>query len=336
MKIKLLLTFDYEIFFGENYHTADKVLFEPTENLLSTISEKMIFFVDICYLKRMQDFGSNNSLLYLNQIKSAINAGHEVQFHYHPHWFDTNYKDGVWDFNYDNYSFSQEVENRGLGNAISNFTEMYKFHSLNFGKPNTYRAGGLMLQPHEKELITMLKNLEFKYDASVTPGLTLSSEKLNYDFNNCPKNYKWKFSDDSFKREDLNGSMFEIPNNSLTEMDINIVDKILYKISRIPNRLKTKHSQSQKFNRTGKSIYNKDYKINSPFTVTFDYARVEHVPQFLFYTKQYLKNRNGDEPIFSIMSHPKCMDKQSIDALKLYLDRIYKIYDCEIVGFNNL
>ena len=57
--MKLFLTYDYELFFGEPTGTVEKCIIEPT-NLLRAIAErtgiKMVFFIDTGYLKQLERF----------------------------------------------------------------------------------------------------------------------------------------------------------------------------------------------------------------------------------------------------------------------------------------
>ena len=47
----LSITFDYELFFGNNYGSYDDVLFEPTYMLIDELNKKGVsatFFADVC------------------------------------------------------------------------------------------------------------------------------------------------------------------------------------------------------------------------------------------------------------------------------------------------
>src|ERR1700741_2151288 len=118
MKVNLLLTFDYEIFFGENFFSDEEVLLIPSEKMVVQVNRpiKLVFFVDIAYLQILEKQRSDLFKKFIDQLQAAKQAGHELQFHYHPHWYDSHWsvEEGKWIFDLTNFSYSLQVKNLGL------------------------------------------------------------------------------------------------------------------------------------------------------------------------------------------------------------------------------
>ncbi len=69
--MNIFLTYDYELFFGEESGSVDKCMIEPTNELLKIAKEfniKMTFFVDIGYLIKLKEFLPNNPELQLDRF----------------------------------------------------------------------------------------------------------------------------------------------------------------------------------------------------------------------------------------------------------------------------
>ncbi|OOF20697.1 hypothetical protein BZJ19_16960, partial [Salinivibrio proteolyticus] len=187
--MNILLTFDYEVFFGENFYSEEEVLFRPTEKLLAIAKKhnaKLVFFIDICSIVAYEKFGR---MEYVNnfqkQIYKILELGHDVQMHFHPHWFDSiyNMSSNSWHHNYKNWSYSNLIDNYGLTKANEMFgLAQRKFIDLVGSKPLSFRAGGYTTQPHEEALISLLKRFDYKYDSSITPLKMFHSSAQWFDY----------------------------------------------------------------------------------------------------------------------------------------------------------
>ena len=91
--IYILYSDDYEVFLGGNLAQEKDVVIKTTERVLSTcesIGVPMTIFCDLACLWRYRELGYNEfpDLVDL-QLKSAVEKGHDVQAHIHPHWLET-------------------------------------------------------------------------------------------------------------------------------------------------------------------------------------------------------------------------------------------------------
>jgi hypothetical protein len=338
MKINLLLTFDYEIFFGENYMDDAGVLLNPTEELISRSdpSLKFVFFVDIAFIQSLKKYKEEVFEKFVHQLKSLQAKGHELQFHYHPHWYDSHWdaENNKWVFDLTNFSYSLQVKNLGLEKANLLFDEAMSFFNTHFGKTVCYRAGALMLQPYEKELIQQLEKHSFDFDASILPNSSVKSKELSYSFYNCPEAYKWPIFSQSFIKEDgKKTTIYEVPTLSVVKRKISVYDKILLKIRRLLYKEKATFQPSVK---RGKSIYNSGFEYDRPLTISFDYTDASQVDYFILLIKKHIKEIGNKEVIISILNHPKCIDEKAIVAMNVFIKKLSKLYELNSTGFNDL
>lgn len=86
----LSITFDYELFMGENYTDERQVLIEPTDRICSRLSDagvSGVFFADICSAMQYRKMGENEFPAMMDeQLRMLAASGHDVQLHIHPHW----------------------------------------------------------------------------------------------------------------------------------------------------------------------------------------------------------------------------------------------------------
>ena len=112
---KIILSFDYELFFGYKSGTVRKSLIEPTNLLLDGMDKygfKGNFFVDWQMLKYLKLQSTERTIsdynLIVSQLKDIVRRGHRIELHIHPHWVNAKYNnDGTWDFSdYSHYSLN--------------------------------------------------------------------------------------------------------------------------------------------------------------------------------------------------------------------------------------
>ena len=119
---KIILSYDYELFFGDKSGTVLKSIIQPTYKLLDAIESvglKGSFFVDWQMLKNLKEANTERTLsdlrMIVDQIHDIIRRGHRIELHMHPHWVNAKYNgDGTWDFSdFSHYMLSTfSVEDR--------------------------------------------------------------------------------------------------------------------------------------------------------------------------------------------------------------------------------
>lgn len=337
MKTKILLTFDYELYFGENFFSEKEVLFDPTSKLLNKLKVKNIkavFFIDICSIIA---YKKNNKYEYIKKFKSQVEEmksfGHDIQMHFHPHWTNSifNEKRNSWDFDHDNYSYSNLIDNFGLSKANEIFLEAHnQFVDLVGYSPTVFRAGGYSIQPYEKELIELLISLDYTIDTSITPYKKYVSDAQYFDFLKCEELNIWNVSSESFLKKGKK-NLIEIPVLSIKKSFFNLP---YYAILRLIN----KFYQNIKFNRRGKgaSLNLKEYKNNS-LQFGFDMVSKKNIKIIKFITSQYIhKYKNNDIVYLNILSHPKALFNESFDVIEWYINYMKKKYKSDFICFNDI
>ena len=94
--MNIFLTFDYELFFGENPGSVEKCMLEPTRDLLRIAKGRNVsytFFVDIGYIIRAEEYPELEEEVskVKTQLLHLVSLGHDLQLHVHPHWENAEY-----------------------------------------------------------------------------------------------------------------------------------------------------------------------------------------------------------------------------------------------------
>ena len=230
----IVLTFDYELFLGRNFATADEILVSPTVKLLETLRQasiKATFFIDLTYLLRLQELladgrksGSTNIVNLhseyqniLDNIDQIVRGGHELGIHFHPQWKDGFYEDGRWGFrSFRRYALHNltDVEREQLfADGMQLFQELHLRNRQNLPRHLCFRAGGWCIHPFQQ-----LKRLFGIHSITIDSSVTVPFFRTPY-FHNGPmlkpsrklRKYScWRFSEDPLE-EDPNGPFLEVP-----------------------------------------------------------------------------------------------------------------------------
>ena len=173
---KVILSFDYELFFGERSGTVDNSIIRPTElllNKLDKINGKATFFVDYLMIKYLeaQPKTTKEARKITTQLQEIVQQGHRIELHIHPHWIDACYNKVV-----------------------------------------AFRAGGWAVQPFS-HLHKAFKKANIKIDSSVSCGFRYKGNDSFYDFTHVPDNPVYTFKDDVLV-EDKDGEFVEFPISS--------------------------------------------------------------------------------------------------------------------------
>lgn len=219
-KKSVVLSFDYELFFGVRSGTVLNSLITPTSKIMEAMESVGLrgnFFVDVLmikYLKQNVDTRSREDLMMIeDQLREMVKRGHRIELHLHPHWVDAKYKgDGTWDFSdYSHYMLSTLKEEE----IVQMFTEGVNYLNFLASQVNpgykvcAFRAGGWAVQPFKKLKRAFAEN-GITIDSSVGYGRYDNSPNSQYDFRNMPLKPLYRFSDDVCK-EDGNGIFIEVP-----------------------------------------------------------------------------------------------------------------------------
>lgn len=234
---KIILSFDYELFFGYKSGTVRKSLIEPTNLLLDGMDKyglKGNFFVDWQMLKYLKLQSTQRTIsdynLIVSQLQDIVRRGHRIELHIHPHWVNAKYNnDGTWDFSdYSHYclnSFSQEEIMQMFVEGMDKLTEIARFVDPHYDIC-AFRAGGWAVQPFDK-LKKAYQAVGLKIDSSVAYGAYYKSKSSFYDFRKefLKEVDTYRFDDDVLISKE-NGEFLEVPISTYKRsLWLKVVDK---------------------------------------------------------------------------------------------------------------
>ncbi|GAB5417956.1 MAG: hypothetical protein Crog4KO_14090 [Crocinitomicaceae bacterium] len=214
--MNIYLTYDYELFFGNDSGTVEKCMLLPTKKLMKLCEGRkvrMTFFVDVGYLLTAEKYPELTEEVskVKAQIHEMIEQQHDVQLHIHPHWEKSSWSNGRWSFGTDSHyklsDFSKK-EAAAIVRKYKNYLEGI------IGRPvSTFRAGGWCIQPFD-HLEEVFKETGIRIDSSVIPGDFLETASYAIDFREAPMKSNYRFQSDITK-ENQQGDFIEYPIGSL-------------------------------------------------------------------------------------------------------------------------
>jgi len=315
--MNIYITLDYELYFGAKSGTAQKSIIEPTEALINIADKhavKLVFFVDVGYLIKLDQFKSKDAHIakeheiVFDQVAHLANSGHDIQLHIHPHWEDSYYEKGKWNIDTSRYKLSDfsEEEVIRIVTTYKNYLESIA------NKPFfAFRAGGWCIQPFSK-IMRALKENEVWLDSTVFYGGRNASKTHFFDFKYAPDNDYWKFEEDPLVINN-DGYFTELPIASQKLSPL-----FFWKFAIIKKLGGTLHKSFGDGNAAGGSKKDKLRMLTkvSNSVVSIDGYKASYLNSA--YKKAKKKKRNH----FVVIGHPKALTPYSLKKLDEFLPQI--------------
>jgi|ERR1035437_806576 hypothetical protein len=313
MNKNVILTFDYEVFLGQETGTIENCVIKPTQLILEILQRNnatAIFFVDTTWLLFLQDNFPSDFQIISKQLRAIIKSGSSIELHLHPQWKSASRIGEKIVFksfnNYKLHSLSQEE----ILDLFRKSTELLE--SITLQKVRCFRAGGFCIEPFS-QIKVAFQTCGLKFDFSVVPGSYLiEGDVYDYDFSKVPKLPFYYFQDEASKPE-INGSFVEIP---ISTYNNNPIYRFVNKITLISN--------NDKIFGDGKSIQEK-----SSFFIRSLYRRLQFSTGGLsidktsnMFFKYLLKIHFRREDLIIIVSHPKALSEIALRNLS-YVTKHY-------------
>jgi hypothetical protein len=310
--MKIFLTYDYELFFGNDSGTVEKCMLEPTKDLFDIARGKAVyytFFVDVGYLITAEKYPElNNDLERVKaQIKEMVHLGHEVQLHVHPHWEKSVYENGKWTMNVHG---AYKLSDFSVAESAMIFNKYKAYLEELIGREvKVFRAGGWCIQPFE-HIAEVFKTTGMVADSSVIIGDYMMTDDYAIDFRFAPLKSKYKFSN-NVCIEEPDGDFCEFPIASLRYSPLFFWR--LYILGRLfPSKHKmigdgTFLSQGGRKKRVLTS-----YSIGHVSTDGYYASKLEAALE---------KNRNIGFEEMVVIGHPKGNTKYSLRKLKAFIEK---------------
>jgi hypothetical protein len=315
--MQVILTFDYELFFGTNTGSVQKCMIEPTSRLLSIAKKHqipLVFFLDVGFLIKLKESKEQFPILnadfeqIMNQLKEMVELNCDVQLHIHPHWEKSFFNGEKWIVVTDDcYKLSDfpDAEAEAIVRKYHHFLS-----TLTKKKITTYRAGGWCIQPFE-QIEKVFQELGIEKDSTVFPGGKFESEHYQFDFTAVsPFENPYRFQSDVTKAE-TNGFFLEIPISSWE------FSPLFYWRLYILGRL---NPRDHKMIGDGSFLAQPGRKKSVLFNKTWNhvssdgYYASQLVKQVAYYQAKKLKT-------FVVIGHPKGMTNYSLKQLDLFVSR---------------
>ena len=223
MRLQLIFSLDYEIF-GNGSGSAVREQILPTNQLLGIFDQydaKLTIFFEYGQYLGYEKFASdsntftNDNKLIRSQLIDAIKRGHDVQFHYHPTWYNATYENEqiTLDTSLFDISDLEESEIEEIFSSGKRFLEnLLKPVDKNY-ECNTFRAGAWSMKSPAK-VLPILKKCGFKCDTSVAPNAKFDSNYGVFDYTNAPNDFGYWYIDtnvDSLMKISTNKEFLELP-----------------------------------------------------------------------------------------------------------------------------
>ncbi|WP_028862293.1 hypothetical protein [Psychromonas aquimarina] len=321
-QVKLLLSLDYELFFGNKSGSVEHCLLRPTRYLLNVVNRynvKISLFVDAGFLIKLKQYSADFPLLaeqyaaIKKQLQSLSQQGHDIQLHIHPHWQDSYYSSKGWVINSKRYrlhDFCRQEQNE----IVTSYKQ--ELESCSEQKIFAFRAGGWCLQPFE-DIRQSLENNNIWLDSTLFAEGRCDDPSRWFNFKDMPDKAWWNFKNDPLT-EQLDGYFTELPISAVKTSPL-----FFWKLAF------HKQFSSSKFSAFGDGqaiIHDKSYYIQrlSRTTcgpVSLDGSKAGQLDKAL---KEH-KNKADPHAVFNVMGHPKSLTPYSLEKLNTFLQEHHEL-----------
>jgi len=312
----IFLTFDYELFFGENSGSVEKCMIHPT-NLLLDLAKKhgvpMTFFIDIGFVLALEKYKSDFPELesdyqkIVAQLERMKEAHCDIQLHIHPHW-ERSYYDGTrWIIVTKNCYKLSDFSSEERDSIVIRYKN--RLDELRGSPSIAFRAGGWCIQPFS-ELQSIFKTVGIRIDSSVFAGGFFDGGEYNFDFRTAPTQSWYRFEDDVCNPE-ATGSFEEFAIGS------HRYSPLFYWKLYIAGRLDPKNHKM-----IGDGIFlsqpGRKKHVLTSFTQNHVSTDGFYASKLQSCTENYLKR---NEKYLVTIGHPKSCTYYSLRKLDAYLDK---------------
>lgn len=325
--MKLILTFDYELF-GDGTGDVFTHMIEPTNIILKMCDNygiKITLFVEILEYIRLKDkWNKGNRMGYTrnpieaieHQIQQAAVNGHDIQLHIHPQWYNASFDNGGWKLDLTRWRLGgfRVSPEYGVKELISECkTELEKIITpiLPGYKCTVLRAGGYNIMPSD-EIYNAMCLVGLNVDSSLYPGGYENGKLSNYDYHNVSGDLDnwWANGKDIRMPSENQKEILEVP---IFALPVSRWKRILTvsKIKALLDRKQTAISSVAKEKVLDKGFFEKIGFMLSKEASTWDvcmFPKSLHKKYFRYIEKQLSGKRNT----FVLIGHPKSLRDENL------------------------
>ena len=328
---KILLSLDYELFFGQATGTVDNCLIRPTEEAARIARRHGAFFslfVDALYLQSLAEEARRYPRLQpdLDAVRRQLTAlkeeGHDIQLHLHPHWKDSHFDGEAWQLDTHRYKLHDFdfVEIASLvGSAKSLLTGIVGDTVFAF------RAGGWCLQPFPRIASGLLEH-GIWLDSTVFPGGVSDDRDRWFDFSTAPESDIWHFSSDP-NRVDTDGPFLEIPISAMR-----VTPFLFWRMAMSRKILST--PTHKPFGDGSSLSWGRGYYLQKLTKSTISVASMDGLKAGML-TRAFRSEKASGRKLFHAMGHPKALSRFSLDQLDGFLAELGAFASVTFQDFKN-
>jgi hypothetical protein len=336
MSKRLILSYDYELFLGEQSGKVDDCLIRPTERIISIMEEagmKSIFFVDSVYLMRLKEQAltvkncENDYNKIASQLRELIRKGHYVYPHIHPHWLDAVYHAGKneWQLSRnEKYRFSSltPAEQRNVFKGSYEVLKEILIAEDPGYEINAHRAGGWSVQPFTN-FKPFYEEYKFKYDFSVLSRFYMFTMAQYFDYSCIPDKNIYRFDED-VTREMEHGKFIEFVNSTIIIKPAlrffdRLLIKVLYKVAK-------DYSYGKGTGQAATRVYDSKPVSDKGYDMTdnsHQYIAIEQLS--VIKMKAYLSFFKAND-YMHFVSHPKMVTDHNLNTFSRFLKKVQRDY----------
>lgn len=318
MATKLLLSLDYEVYFGHETGTVQNCILHPTNALIDLAAKtrtKLVLFVDAGFLVCLNRQGNEHKSLARDyaaireQLSSAYRAGHDVQLHIHPHWERSHFDGQRWQLDHSHYKL-HDFSSAEMANIVKSYRDC--LCDIIEDDVFAYRAGGWCIQPFDA-ISAALRQHGIWLDSTVYHNGVSSDRHHGYDFRRSPDKPWWYFDNDP-ARESNARHFLEIPIST-----VRVGPMFYWKMALIKKFLAT--NADYKCFGDGAALRSEaGYYLEKLTRPTYSVASIDGAKANLLEHGLSQLRRKGHD-IYNVIGHPKAISRHSLRRLESFLDR---------------
>ena len=320
--MKLLVSLDYELFFGARIGSVQNCLIEPVTVLLKKLAHtglRLSFFVDATFLVRLREECTKFQSLQLEydkirrHLEQLKNSGHDVQLHIHPHWIDSHFDGSDWRINTDRYKLHDFSPEERLEIVRSSKAELVRVVG---DTVFAFRGGGWCIQPFDQIAEALLAENIWLESTVFFQGKSEDTQR-GYDFSAVPDLDYYRFSEDPACVDDK-GSFVEVPIGSFR------VGPAFFWHLAWAKKFGGKKYKS--FGNGSAMVADKGYYLSRLSRSSQSVVSIDGLKAGLLFPAYKKLQHNRKRDLFHVMGHPKALTRYSIDKLAYFLDNT--AFDC--------
>lgn len=342
------ISFDYELFMGENRVSEDKVLFQPTQKLASMLKKSGVsatFFADVCCPEAYRRLGQPAFAdAFDMQLQELLRSGHDVQLHIHPHWKVATEVGKIIQFPREFYRIHNWVGGDGDFSPVREMIHegtVYLNRILQPVKPEyrclAFRAGGYCIQP-EKLMAESLYQEGIRIDSSVCQGMSYSGNGMYYDYRTEPTETNVYISKeyglaDNVSHPVKNG-VLEVPVAGYSTFPYRLIASKKNKNMGSVADLGWGMSLTEKRQPSRRNLINRIKKsLTATNMLTFDSYSADAMCYML---KRIAHETKGKDAFISVIAHPKVQTDTRIENMRQVVETLQRDKNIQFVSMSQM